>query len=151
MLFRSEGDVRINGNFVGDIRVDGHITIGSGGSIIGNICANRVDISGSCKGDIIASSLIHLLGSAVLEGNIQSEIVVIDEYAKFKGTCKTGTVKTAPVKVDNNHDNKVPVSVPVDIDELMGVEKDMIRVDDVQLRDKYAKSLAQLVDGTPKK
>ena len=100
----------------------------------------------------MAFSLIHLSGTAVLEGNIQSEIVVIDEYAKFKGTCKTGKVKTDPVKVDDNHDNhdkKVPVSVPVDL--LMDVENDMIRVDDSQLRDKYAKSLAQLVDGTSKK
>ena len=98
-VLKGEGNVRINGTFSGDITIDGNISVGSEGSINGNVCANSVDIFGSCKGDVTGFSLIHLSDTAILEGNIQSETVVIDQNAKFNGTCRMGTV-IAPSTTD---------------------------------------------------
>lgn len=107
-IIKGEGNIRINGCYTGEIKIDGNLSIGSDGVINGDVCANSADIAGKCKGNITAFALVHLSPTATVEGSMHSESIVIDENANFNGTCKMGKVtvaskeketKSAPVKV----------------------------------------------------
>lgn len=88
---KGDGNVRIDGYFVGDIEIKGDVEIGASGAVYGDINANCATISGNCKGSINAESKIVLTSTAVVEGALNSSVVVIHEQAVFNGMCKMET------------------------------------------------------------
>ena len=53
----SEGNVRIDGQVVGDVTVNGNLTLGEGSEIKGEIKARNVTISGQIEGTINSSDV----------------------------------------------------------------------------------------------
>ena len=63
--------------------------------IEGNIHARDAAIKGRIKGDVFVSGALHLLDTAVIEGNISAKTMVVDEGARYNGACKIGESSTA--------------------------------------------------------
>ena len=53
----SNGDIRIDGNLVGNLNTKGKIIIGSSGRIEGNIICQNADLFGQIKGNINTNKL----------------------------------------------------------------------------------------------
>ena len=104
----SEGNVRIDGQVIGDVTVNGNLTLGDGSEIKGEIKAKNVTISGHTEGTINSSEKIILENKSVVKGDLSCKILVIEEGAKFDGrsamsgtiTPKAGTTQTP--KTDSN-------------------------------------------------
>lgn len=84
----SEGDLRIDGEISGDIKIKGKLVIGLEGKIIGNIDCKSAKIEGKHSGDLVAHDTVHLLAQSIVEGTIMTARLIIDEGALFNGTCK---------------------------------------------------------------
>jgi len=95
---KGDGNVRIDGFFVGDITVKGHIMISDSGAVYGDIDTNSALIAGNFKGNIKAVETIHLASTAVVEGAVESKTVVMDEDAVFNGNCRMTTSVQLPSK-----------------------------------------------------
>ncbi len=85
--FKDPVNLRINGKFEGALETRGNLTIGSTAVVTADISGDVVTIGGRVRGKIVAHELLNLLPTAVLEGDIYPERLVVAEGAVFEGKC----------------------------------------------------------------
>lgn len=93
---RAENDVRASGQVIGTLRVQGKAMIAESGSVDGEIIATNADVAGRVQGDIEIEERLVLKSTARVEGNIETDRLVVEEGAQFTGECTMGT----PISVD---------------------------------------------------
>lgn len=81
----SEGNIRIDGEFDGELIIKGNLTLGDKSKIKGMVHANNITCGGEIVGNIETSEKLILESSANVDGEISAKILVINEGAKFKG------------------------------------------------------------------
>jgi cytoskeletal protein CcmA (bactofilin family) len=81
----SDGNLRLDGEFVGDIKLKGNLTLGDKSKSKGTISALNVTCGGEVIGNIDASEKLILEQTAKVEGDIFAKILVINEGAVFVG------------------------------------------------------------------
>lgn len=87
--FKGIGTVRVDGVYLGEMFVDGHIVVGQTGEIRGNITANTMVVAGTVTGNIVCREELHVTETAVIEGDIQTNSVIVDQGAGMNGTIST--------------------------------------------------------------
>ena len=75
----SEGNVRIDGDFTGDILINGNLTLGEKSLVKANIRATNITISGKIDGTVEASEKVVLESTSRLVGDIKAKILVVNE------------------------------------------------------------------------
>lgn len=95
----SEGNVRIDGKMIGDVIVNGNLTLGEGSELNGKVKAQNIAVSGKMEGVVTSTEKLILESKAVLKGDISAKILVIEEGAKFDGKSMMET--TAKPSTDN--------------------------------------------------
>jgi len=92
--------VRIDGKFCGEITSENTLIVGESGEIEADIHSKTVSISGTVSGNVIAQAKVVLHKTAVVNGNIDTPSLVVEEGAKVNGqinmTGSPGKSKTAP-------------------------------------------------------
>jgi cytoskeletal protein CcmA (bactofilin family) len=88
-------NVRLDGAIHGEVKVDKRFVMGEGSYVQGNIVALNAAIKGKIKGDIHVKEALHLMDSAVIEGNITAKTMVVDEGARYNGSCRIGAAAVA--------------------------------------------------------
>lgn len=86
--------VRIDGTFSGEITSDNTLIVGESGQIMATIRSVCVVISGLVEGNIIASDQIVMHKTAVVNGDLEAPIVVMEEGAQLNGSVKMGKAAT---------------------------------------------------------
>jgi len=94
----TDGDVQVEGQISGNISC-AHLTIGSNGTVNGDIKAQEVVIRGKVKGAIRANRVILQQGSHV-GGDISYDRMVMEEGAAFNGMCSNGKDETTAAEVE---------------------------------------------------
>lgn len=88
LSFGDPVNLRINGLFKGTLQARGTLTIGETATVEAQITGENVIIAGKVKGDIIAKTMLVLMPSAELTGNITAPKLNIVEGAIFQGKCQ---------------------------------------------------------------
>ena len=83
ITIRCQGSLRVNGNIQADLH-SMKLTVGEEAIISGTIAAETVDVYGRVQGAILGSRVV-LHESAVVEGDIHSQALAIDQGASFDG------------------------------------------------------------------
>lgn len=83
-------NVRLDGAVNGEVKVDKRLVMGDGSQVNGNIFARDAAIKGRIKGDVSVKEALHLMETAVIEGNITARTMVVEEGARYNGSCKIG-------------------------------------------------------------
>jgi cytoskeletal protein CcmA (bactofilin family) len=81
---KSEGNVRVDGAFIGDITARGRVLIGEVASVEGDIVGEAVAIGGLVRGDIVARK-ISVLRTGRVWGDLVSEALATEEGAFIQG------------------------------------------------------------------
>ncbi len=90
----SSEDLVIDGQVQGNIELGDHnLTIGSGASVVADLVAKSITISGQVKGDVVGSEKVELKASARVEGDINAPKFTMEEGATLIGKVDTGTSK----------------------------------------------------------
>lgn len=87
----SDGDLRIEGIIRGTIHTKAKVAIGPTGLIEGDVHCKSADIEGRIVGDLEVSEVLTLKSAAIVEGNIYTAKIVIENGAHFDGICNMGT------------------------------------------------------------
>jgi len=91
----SSEDLVIDGQVQGTIELGDHsLTIGAGASVVADLVAKTILISGEVKGDVVGSESVELKSSARVEGDINAPKFVMEEGATLIGKVDTGTKKS---------------------------------------------------------
>jgi cytoskeletal protein CcmA (bactofilin family) len=86
----SDGDIRIDGEFFGNLETKGRLVIGSTGQLEGEIRCKSCEIAGTHKGKLFIAELLSLKGSSHTSGEIVTGKLSIEPGAFFIGTCTMG-------------------------------------------------------------
>lgn len=84
------GNVRVAGNFKGDIQVQGNLTIEQGAKITGSVRANTVIISGELEGNIDSATRVELLQTGVLNGDLKAGSLTVAAGSRMRGRVEFG-------------------------------------------------------------
>jgi cytoskeletal protein CcmA (bactofilin family) len=84
------GNVRVAGNFKGDIHVQGNLTIEQGAKITGSVRANTVVVSGELEGNIDAATRVELLQTGVLNGDLKAGSLTVAAGSRMRGRAEFG-------------------------------------------------------------
>ncbi len=76
-----------NAKVSGDVTSEGSIKVGHGTVIIGNVYATSAVLAGAVKGDVDVKGPVILDGTAIIQGNIKSRSVQINNGAVIEGFC----------------------------------------------------------------
>ncbi|MBE5926819.1 MAG: polymer-forming cytoskeletal protein [Lachnospiraceae bacterium] len=74
-----------NAKICGDVVSDGSVKVGSSSVIIGNVVGTSAVVGGAIKGDLDIKGPVIVDGSAVIQGNIKSRSVQINNGAVIEG------------------------------------------------------------------
>ena len=84
----TSGNIRIEGRVTGNIKTKSKIALGQFAFVEGNIYAQNAELSGTLKGKIHVYNTLVLKPSSVVEGQIKTNNLLIEQGATFSGTCK---------------------------------------------------------------
>lgn len=93
--FACNENVRLDGAIHGEVKVDKRFVMGDTSYVQGNIHARDAAIRGKIKGDLYIKEALHLMESAVIEGNISAKTMIVEEGARYNGACKIGEMVAA--------------------------------------------------------
>lgn len=86
----SNGDLRIDGTVIGNVKTSAKIIIGGTGIVEGDIAGNQADVTGKVNGNIRANELLQLRGECMVAGNIYAGKLQVEPTATFNGQCHMG-------------------------------------------------------------
>ncbi len=79
-------DLYVDGNVEGKIELRNHsLTIGPNGKVKADISAKSVVIQGKLEGTVNATERVELLKSAIMNGDVITQRIAIEEGASLKG------------------------------------------------------------------
>ncbi len=87
LIFKDPVNLKINGNFTGRLETKGTLTIGESAQVEANVSGDNIVIAGKITGDITANTMLFLMPTAILKGNISTPKLNIVEGAVFQGNC----------------------------------------------------------------
>ncbi len=88
LIFKDTVDLKINGDFNGSLVTKGTLSVGPNAKIEANIVGDSIILAGQIKGDITANTMLVLMETATLRGNISTPKLNIVEGATFHGKCQ---------------------------------------------------------------
>ncbi|HEY3555661.1 MAG TPA: polymer-forming cytoskeletal protein, partial [Casimicrobiaceae bacterium] len=92
------GNVRIAGKFKGDVNVQGDLTIEGGAKLTGAVRADKVTIAGELEGTVEQATLVDLLQSGVVVGDVKAGSLTGAAGARLRGQAEFGWEEGRPGK-----------------------------------------------------
>jgi cytoskeletal protein CcmA (bactofilin family) len=91
----ANGDIRIDGELIGNIGAKGRLVIGPNGKVEGEIDCNNIEVAGYIKGKVIVSEMLTMKASARIFGELVAGKLSVEPGSLFTGTCTMSDVKNA--------------------------------------------------------
>lgn len=98
----SKNDIRADGNLQGNIRTDKKVVVGEKASIIGDIMADEISISGEVVGDLYINGETTIYPTAKVSGNILTNHIFIHKGAKLNTSIKTDSPENIQKEKDSS-------------------------------------------------
>lgn len=87
----TQGNFRIDGSLIGNIRSKSKVILGQGSVLDGNVFAQNAEIEGEVKGKLEIADVLILHPTAVVNGDIVTGKLIVMSGAKFNGLCQMGS------------------------------------------------------------
>ncbi|MCL2099616.1 MAG: polymer-forming cytoskeletal protein [Oscillospiraceae bacterium] len=97
-MLAGEGVVQIEGEFHGEVDINGELVLEKSGYVNGNIKTNIASISGNVTGNIKCSELLHITQTGKIKGDIECTTILMDKGAVFIGYSKMADTEPEPPK-----------------------------------------------------
>ena len=107
------GNIKIYGKINGSIKVDGDVTIGETGVVLGKVEAKNLLLEGTVEGNVHCKNTLKLASSAKLNGDAYVKHFSSEEGCLFAGKCimeEMEKLKEKSDKMDKNFDVEPPKS-----------------------------------------
>ncbi len=92
------GDLRIDGKLVGDLKTKSKAVFGQSSVVEGNVIAQNAEVEGHVTGTVEVTDVLILKSTAVIDGDIVTDKLIVESGALFNGGCKMG-VKSREIKI----------------------------------------------------
>jgi len=110
---QSDGGVRVDGIFEGDIDITGNLVIGEGAKIVADIKANNISISGAIKGNI-SGNRVEILETGRVWGDLTINSLLLNEGAYLRGqTTMHGDIEPPLIEPPKSRSTAGPASATI--------------------------------------
>jgi len=75
---------------LGDVQIEGNLTIEQGAKITGGIRANSVAIAGEVEGNIEHAATVELLSTGVINGDVKAGTLTVAAGSRMRGRAEFG-------------------------------------------------------------
>lgn len=82
---KASGRVQVDGKIDGTLDVDGHVSVGPSGEIVGEVIANDLAVGGRVEGKVTAHKHLHVVSSGKVQGDVRYDTLQIDRGAVLGG------------------------------------------------------------------
>jgi cytoskeletal protein CcmA (bactofilin family) len=96
---RATGTIRVDGVVRGDVLGGEEIVVGCSGEIHGDVAADQVMVGGRLHGHLVAASSVRLTASAVVDGDVRTPRLTIEEGAVVNGHLAMGSAAPDAVEL----------------------------------------------------
>lgn len=86
------GNISVDGKLIGNLKTKSKINLGHTADIEGNVYAQNAEIAGHIKGVLEVSELLILKPTSVIDGDIITNKLKVEEGAVINGSCKMGAI-----------------------------------------------------------
>jgi len=84
---KSDGNLRVDGIYQGQIETAGNVIIGPSAQVLADIIANAVQVWGAVRGNITTQGRLEILPNGRVWGDVRVSSLLIDEGGMFRGQC----------------------------------------------------------------
>ncbi len=88
LTFKDPVNLKINGNFEGNLNIKGRLMIGENAKVRADITGEEIVIAGAVNGNIVASRELKLISPGCVIGNVTTPTLSVAEGAILEGFCK---------------------------------------------------------------
>ena len=92
------GNIRVEGKVIGNIKTKSKAAFGHSSQVDGNILAQNAEIAGHVSGTVEVTEQLVLKPTAVIDGDIITNKLIVEAGAAFNGSCKMG-VKSKEIHI----------------------------------------------------
>ncbi len=97
VVFKDPVNLRINGDFTGQLDTKGFLSIGENANIKANISGDNITVAGMVRGNITAAESLTIIAPAHIVGDIRTPSLSVSDGAILNGRiAMTGDVPLAP-------------------------------------------------------
>lgn len=86
------GTIRLEGKIYGNLRSKGKTSLGESAFVQGNVLAQSAEIAGEVKGMVEIAEILTLKSTAIINGDIICQKLIVEAGAIFNGKCQMGTL-----------------------------------------------------------
>lgn len=97
------GNVRVEGKVIGNIKTKSKAAFGHSSQVEGNVLAQNAEIAGHISGTVEITEQLVLKPSAVIDGDIIANRLIVESGASFNGKCKMG-VNSKEISIGNKEE-----------------------------------------------
>jgi cytoskeletal protein CcmA (bactofilin family) len=98
----SEGDIRVEGVVEGTVSTKSKVAVGKSGKIEGDIVCRDADIEGRVSGKMLVHELLFIRDHAVVDGDIETSKLVVENGARFNGNMKMSSQGSSTISTPGN-------------------------------------------------
>ena len=99
------GNIRVEGKVIGDIKTKSKAAFGHSSQVDGSVLAQNAEIAGHITGTIEVTEQLVLKATAIIDGDIITNKLLVESGATFNGKCKMG-VKSKEIKIGKPEENE---------------------------------------------
>ena len=92
------GNIRIEGKVIGNVKTKSKAAFGQSSEVEGSVLAQNAEVAGHISGTVEVTEVLVLKDTAVIDGDIITNKLIIESGAVFNGGCKMG-VKSKEIQI----------------------------------------------------
>lgn len=93
--FTSLGNVIIEGEVAGSVKVDGDLRVGESARIAADVTARNAMIAGGVEGNLTVAETLDLTASARIAGDLSASVLTVASGATINGRISMGSKKSS--------------------------------------------------------
>ena len=101
---RSESNLRIDGEFTGELVTKGRLVVGPKGRVKGKVHCLCCDVEGTLEGEVTVLELLAMKASSTVQGDLYYGQLSVEAGAKALGTFRMGVAEDKSSKTASKED-----------------------------------------------
>ena len=97
-VIRSDSNLRIDGEFTGELITKGRLVVGPKGKVQGTVHCLCCDVEGTLEGEVTVLELLAMKSTSTVQGDLYYGQLSVEAGARALGTFRMGVAEEKPTK-----------------------------------------------------
>lgn len=109
--FRSQRDIRVEGDLKGTVSCEGTLFVAEGATVTATVDAEHVSVAGDLSGELRCRGRLHILPSGRVRAKVSTASLVIQEGALYEGQLEMAGIERSSPRPLRTRQNVTPLGI----------------------------------------